>query len=555
MEGAQSALRHRWQWSKAASGAASGAASKTASKAANGETSGEASGEASPAQGENPLVKAALFSVLVVHTLLIYLTIKTMKMQKINHKLKEESIIFVTEIMKLAISTVFYLHENKFNLTSVRENMADTWTKKRSYLVSLTVPSVLYYFQNIFFYISISSIPIPLFQMLYQFRILVVVIFTFILLKRRVKISQLISIAFLFLSLVCLKDYNLGSDAPNWGSGDAHSGGQEIGTHSGGKEIGTHSGGKEIGTHSGGKEIGTHSGGKMIGTTHIEGKWKAAPLKDNAVENLRDILIHNLKTKCLKNNTRFDFYTLSRAFKKGEVSPNMLKPKKTTRNNIIVGVLTTFLATFTSGFSSVFLESLYLNYRHSFWFQNMCLAFFTIILSLSTSRLHISSALRGEPARGDVKGSAAKGEAAKENAAKEEAIKANAAKANVAKANAAKSNTANQGHGAPREGEEQPDGGPPPNGVPLFLSNHFNSVKEFLYVALLILLNSVGGIITSVFIKHVGSLSRFFVTPISLLFNIYISSIYFKDFRFTTNYFISLVFVSFSLFFYVRGRF
>ncbi|ANQ08580.1 Uncharacterized protein PCOAH_00031220 [Plasmodium coatneyi] len=531
MEGAQSALRHRLQFSNGQQ-VKNEVTNQVTNKAASKNDAYSKKGD-SPPQVGNPLIKITLFVVLIVHTLLIYITIKTMKMEKIKHKLKEENIIFITEIMKLLISSFFYLHENKFNLTSVRKNITDVLTKKRSYVVSLTVPSIMYYFQNIFFYISMSSIPIPLFQLLYQFRILVVVIFTYILLKRRIKISQLISIVFLFLSLVCLKDYNLGNDA------------------------------------------------------HKEGTCKVLPLKDNDVGVLRGILLYNMKKKYLNKNTRFDFSTLWRALKRREVFQNMLKrnscphfasdknhhdvvnysrgistdgaqthvepckvmtimksasppyghppqheytpqnmskPKKNTRNNIIIGVLTTFLATFTSGFSSVFLESLYLNYRYSFWFQNMCLAFFTIILSLSTSHLDITSLLRRFFPGGDH---------SRENTVQEE----------------------HRPTDPPPHGEEQPDDGPPPNGVTLFLSNHFNSVREFLYVALLIVLNSVGGIITSVYIKHVGSFSRFFVTPFSLLFNTYISSIYFKDFRFTMNYFISLVFVSFSLFFYFRGHF
>ncbi|GAB67013.1 hypothetical protein PCYB_103630 [Plasmodium cynomolgi strain B] len=558
MEGAQSALRQRLQCrgghqgvSKAENGAANGAEKGRPKGVANGPPKGPpdgGAGEVSSPQEKNTLIKATLFVVLIVHTLLIYLTIKTMKLEKINHKLKEESIIFMTEIMKLIISSFFYFHENKFNLTSVRDNITEILTKKKSYVVSLTIPSIMYYFQNIFFYISMSSIPIPLFQLLYQFRILVVVIFTYILLKRRIKISQLISIVFLFLSLVCLKDYNLGN-----------------------------------GTHRRGKPIDEDSRGGPI-DTHTKQTWNVLPLKDNHVEDLGGILLYNLKKKSLNKNTRFDFSTLYRVLKKRKVflnrlnknschhplsdpdleknyydivsssrristdgvqsdveackvrtttrddtppyghqpqdeyTPhNMVKPEKTTRNKIIIGILATFLATFTSGFSTVFLELLYLNYRYSFWFQNMCLAFFTIILSLSTSHLDISSVFRrfaqgGEAPREDVMNeNAAREEVMKEYTAREEAVKENAAREEVIKENAAreeviKENAANPKQhrpmGAPRDGEEQPDDGPPPNGVTLFFSNHFNSVKEFLYVALLIILNSIGGIITSVFIKH-----------------------------------------------------
>ncbi|SBS84663.1 UDP-N-acetyl glucosamine:UMP antiporter, putative [Plasmodium ovale curtisi] len=429
------------------------------------------------------VLKTVLFVILLLHTLLIYTLIRIKKVKNINYKLKDESIIFMSEIMKFIISVFFYFSENKFSIKLVKENVKDIILRKKLYLISLLVPSILYYFQNIFFYISMSNIPTPLFQLLYQFRILVVVIFTFILLKRKIKVTQMIFMTFLFLSLVCLKDYNLGYNFYT-----------------------------------------EEKGKKEIISRDISHEFSI--FKDSTLATFRDkfwdkkkILFYSFQNKSLSSNS-FVLSLLLSAVKRRNVYSNGVttscsadmiegctsgdhlasahignaklddrigknvpvkinKKEKTYKiNNVIVGILTTFLATFTSGFSSVFLESLYINYRNSFWLQNIFLALFTIILSLFTANLNISSFLY---------------KLSKNDLTLEEHSNHN---------NSLYRSTQNEHFFYDK--------------VKNFFFQYFNSINEFAYICTLIILNSIGGIITSIFIKYVGSFPRFFITPLSL---------------------------------------
>lgn len=160
----------------------------------------------------NGFIKIMLFIILTFHSILFFFVIRIKKSWNINYKFKNENIIFTTEIVKFIISFFFYFKEHKFSTILVYKSIQDIITKRRLYIVCLIIPSLLYYFQNIFFYISLANIPTPLFQLLYQFRILTVVLFSFIILKKKISYSQKISILFLFLSLACLKDYNINNN-------------------------------------------------------------------------------------------------------------------------------------------------------------------------------------------------------------------------------------------------------------------------------------------------------------------------------------------------------
>ncbi|GAW81502.1 hypothetical protein, conserved [Plasmodium gonderi] len=512
----------------------------------------QTSEEAKKKQRSDTLVRIILFMVLITHTLLIQLTIRIKKIKNINHKLKEENIIFISEIMKFLISTVFYLNENKFDLKLVREYMSDIIKEKRVYVLSLIVPSVLYYFQNIFFYISMSNIPTPLFQLLYQFRILIVVIFTFIILKRKIKKTQLISIIFLLFSLICLKDYNMNYNSPSVDITDVM---ENRDIHIGNVKM----------MNNNNTSLYNMKGKSLTSTLFVFSRLSKKINKRNVLSNI----LNNINcVHILQNSERNHYYYyygtiidycsirnitdnveaskvrtptwdnyLHRIQENNVIEKNKHDDNSTNfvilknnswNNNIIIGVLTTLLATLTSGFSSVFLEYLYINYRFSIWFQNMCLAFFTIILSLCTNNLNIS------------------------------AIFKNISKKENHEIEFVQHEQRDHQKCSVQQKWKQKHLDPQPLLYKVnfffFFSKYFNSFNEFLYILLLVILNTFGGIITPIFIKHVGSFSRFFVTPISLLFNIYISSIYFRDFDFTFNYFISLVFVSFALYFYFKGR-
>ncbi|CDU18754.1 UDP-N-acetylglucosamine transporter, putative [Plasmodium yoelii] len=501
---------------------------------------------------ENSILKTTLFFILLAHTIIIYILIRIKKIKNINCKLKDKSIIFISEIVKFIMSCFFYSKENKFNIKIIKNNLINIIVNNKLYLIYLMLPSILYYIQNILFYISVSNLPIPLFQLLHQFRILVVLIFTFLILKKKIKKEKILSILFLFLSLISLKDYDI--NFTNYFIRQNYNTTKHIDIF-------------KITTNNNITKY------KLLNKFNVLLFYYILEKKtlNKQILKLPILLLlqkHEKKKKKIKkiasqsysqNNLNLDNneYYIEQLLennknqdKTNEIKTAMLKRFnintsviKNINNNIIIGIISTFLITFISGFSSVFLEYVYLNYKHSFWLQNLFLSFFTIVISLLTKNLNISF---------DIPNSQKKDESDKLQ----------------------KGNT--NGHQSGKSGKNEKSEKNGKNGksgknvnpftdTPLERTNwdivnkliyyfykHFNSFSEFIYVSILIFLNGIGGIITSVYIIYAGSFSKFFITPISLIFNIYISSIYFKDFEFTVNYLISLVFVFFSLYLFFK---
>ncbi|SOV74297.1 UDP-N-acetyl glucosamine:UMP antiporter [Plasmodium sp. gorilla clade G3] len=537
----------------------------------------------------NAFIKVMLFIILTFHSILFFFLVRIKKTDNINYKFKNENIIFITEIVKFIISFFFFFKEHNFSTILVYKSIKDIITRRRLYIVFLIIPSLLYYFQNIFFYVSLANIPTPLFQLLYQFRILTVAIFSFIILKKKISYSQKISIVFLFLSLACLKDYNINNNDH---------------TISYDKESRIYSSYRDIITNNyfllkdflfphmkkniwSKRNIHFHNfNNKIVNINnflipylfdHITNKKKKifqniiniksiqndnyklyddriniykdrdkrniSPQFEKSKYNNKDTTIPNNKSNNNKkkeifyniySNIYYNFYEQ----RKQNIYKYLMNYKKLSINNIrhnikrypnfFIGIVTTFLSTITSGFSSVFLEFLYKNYAYSFWFQNMCLALFTIIFSYFTKNFDFYIFFK------NLKKKKEKNIFIYDHEQNDNTIKI------------INNNSTNIHHNNIKHSDSY---------LLLYLIKkfffkHFNSLGEFFYASLLIILNSIGGILIAVFIKYSGSVSRFFVTPVSMLFNIYISSIYFKDFHCTLSFFISLIFVSFSLYFY-----
>ncbi|CXI60046.1 UDP-N-acetyl glucosamine:UMP antiporter, putative [Plasmodium berghei] len=484
---------------------------------------------------ENSILKATLFFILLAHTIIIYILIRIKKIKNINCKLKDKTIIFISEIVKFIISCFFYSKENQFNIKIIKNNLVNIIVNKKLYLIYLMLPSILYYIQNILFYISVSNLPIPLFQLLHQFRIFVVLIFTFLILKKKIKREKILSILFLFLSLISLKDY--GINFTNYFIRQNYNATKHIDIFN----IPTNHHNitkykllnqfnvllfyyilekKTLNKHVLKLPI------LLLLQKHEKKKFKKLY---SETHSQNDFQRHNNQyyiKQLLQNNKNKD--------KTSETKTSMLKQFnintdviKNMNNNIIVGIISTFLITFISGFSSVFLEYVYINYKHSFWLQNLFLSFFTIIISLLTKNLTIYF---------DITKSQKKDETVKLQ-------KSNRGDHEKRNEQNIKSLTY-----IPLEKTNYHI----INKIIYYFYKYFNSFTEFIYVSILIFLNGIGGIITSVYIIYAGSFSKFFITPISLVFNIYISSIYFKDFEFTVNYLVSLVFVFFSLYLFFK---
>ncbi|SBS86507.1 UDP-N-acetyl glucosamine:UMP antiporter, putative [Plasmodium malariae] len=323
---------------------------------------------------EGLFLKVILFVVVTVHSLLIYSMIRIKKIKKINYNIRDENIIFLTEIVKFFTSLIFYIHENKFNLKLIRENDYNmdynnhTSHKNDKINWSNDIPhdqclftnyiwnkkDILFYFHqgkslcsigtggNISSSSSSHKMGYPLF--LYE-------------MKMKLLFQQKLNKkygSYIFpdharnncemeLSNGCISD-----------SSDAFI----IRISASGAN------------NSDSVRRGTPNSVVSIGSTNAY----ITSYASNASNTCDGI------AKPINREEMYD-----------PPSNNIKNEEKHGHNNILIGVLTTFLATFTSGFSSVFLEFLYVNYRYSFWFQNICLAFFSIILSVCMNNMNMSS--------------------------------------------------------------------------------------------------------------------------------------------------------------------
>jgi UDP-sugar transporter A1/2/3 len=103
--------------------------------------------------------------------------------------------VLMAEIMKLTLSVglcfIFDCHQS---WTQFMTTCYDEFIVNRGDWVKLTVPSLLYTLQNSLQYFSMSQLSAPVFQVLYQMKIVTTAIFSVIILSRRITGLQWLSI-------------------------------------------------------------------------------------------------------------------------------------------------------------------------------------------------------------------------------------------------------------------------------------------------------------------------------------------------------------------------
>lgn len=100
--------------------------------------------------------------------------------------------VLMSEVLKLALSSMlcFFLDAKG----SFKDFKSILNTEGRTDVGKLCVPSVLYTLQNSLQYISMANLSAPVFQVLYQTKIIITAIFSVILLSRKIYSTQWISI-------------------------------------------------------------------------------------------------------------------------------------------------------------------------------------------------------------------------------------------------------------------------------------------------------------------------------------------------------------------------
>lgn len=501
---------------------------------------------------DTPLFKAIIFILLTIQSVLILLVLRLIKIKNIKYKLKNEQIICLTEIVKFFCSFLFFFHENHFNIKKAFYNVINILTKQITTIFLLLIPSVLYYVQNVCFFISLLNISSSVVQLVYQFRIFFVVLFSYLMLNKKFTKLQLLSIVFIIYSLVCLKNYNIEEEANNLGT-KKFSNEKKI-RHCNNPQLLNYVYKKNV-TKNPSYHLYCSSGYKgnsqnLLLPCLIKWKYFKRDHVGNPTKKTKRNSNRNANTNIKKSMNQLEIrYKHENEIKTNEVDEFLCRKQvqykyHTDTSEVfqkkykLLGVTATLIATFTSGFSNVFLQLIYKNNHFSFWFQNMCLSFYSILMSLLMRNISLSHILQRVVY----------------NKKKEKKTfqQIENEKGNILHTHEVLDNS---------KLYEETNGSPHNNSSLVFLTfrryffHYFNSFNEFLFICIIVLLNSIGGLFVAILIKCSNSILRFFITPISLLINVYISIVFFKDLSFSVHFFIALVCVFISLFLYCSDQF
>jgi solute carrier family 35 (UDP-sugar transporter), member A1/2/3 len=106
--------------------------------------------------------------------------------------------VLTAEILKLSISVVLcFIVDCNMSYKMFISSLYSEFIGNRSDWIKLMVPSILYTLQNSLQYFSMSRLSAPVFQVLYQLKIVTTAIFSVTLLARRISALQWLSVVML----------------------------------------------------------------------------------------------------------------------------------------------------------------------------------------------------------------------------------------------------------------------------------------------------------------------------------------------------------------------
>lgn len=137
----------------------------------------------------------ALACLVVQNSSLALMMRYTFLLPKTGHIYLASTAVFITEAIKLFISFFFcyFLDANSDVRRFVMIQKTEVFVSPRDW-INLTVPSLLYTLQNSLQYISMSQLSAPVFQLLYQMKIVTTAVFSVLLLSKTISFGQWLSI-------------------------------------------------------------------------------------------------------------------------------------------------------------------------------------------------------------------------------------------------------------------------------------------------------------------------------------------------------------------------
>jgi uncharacterized membrane protein len=153
--------------------------------------------------GYNRDVLKPVAALIIQNSLLIVLMRYTMVVNTAGSRYLASTAVLFCEGIKLVLSSLFLFLEEANGSTS--EFMDLVWRRDKnanlSDMMALSIPAGLYILQNNLQYLAVANLSPPVFQVLYQMKIVTTAFFSVLLLNRKLLIHQWFSITMLMVGL------------------------------------------------------------------------------------------------------------------------------------------------------------------------------------------------------------------------------------------------------------------------------------------------------------------------------------------------------------------
>lgn len=150
------------------------------------------------------MIKYGSLIVMIVQNLTVVLLMHATRTSGAD-KYYVTTAVFFSEAMKFIMSLLLILHEQKFNLRNYIQHLKQELINKPGELLKISIPALLYTFQNNILYVAVENLEAAVFQVLYQLKILTAAVLSVWMLKRVLSGRQWFSLMVLFVGVALVQ--------------------------------------------------------------------------------------------------------------------------------------------------------------------------------------------------------------------------------------------------------------------------------------------------------------------------------------------------------------
>lgn len=118
------------------------------------------------------------------------------------------SVVVVGEVLKFATTLTLEVFDKRASPLTILSCLAKDISSHPTFILKLTLPSVLYAFQNNLCFVALSNLPAVKYQILYQLKILTTALFSVLLLSKHISGRQWLALAMLVAGVVTVQYTN-----------------------------------------------------------------------------------------------------------------------------------------------------------------------------------------------------------------------------------------------------------------------------------------------------------------------------------------------------------